>query len=79
MVISYVLGESPGERGETSGRGWVRTDLGACLRLLLLVLAVFLWPLISSHDATLWLEPVLQKLDFGVLKALQKITENHSE
>lgn len=42
-----------------------------------LVLAVFLWPLISSHDATLWLEPVLQKLDFGVLKVLQRIRENH--
>ncbi|XP_076600783.1 reticulophagy regulator 1 [Chaetodon auriga] len=43
----------------------------------ILVLGVFLWPLISSHDVGLWLEPVLQKLDFGIGEFLQKIKENH--
>ncbi|TNM97673.1 hypothetical protein fugu_013919, partial [Takifugu bimaculatus] len=42
-----------------------------------LVLGVFLWPLISPHDVSLWLKPVLQKLDFGVGEFLQKIKENH--
>lgn len=41
------------------------------------MLGVFLWPLISSHDVGLWLEPVLQKLDFGIGEFLQKIKENH--
>lgn len=41
------------------------------------VLGVFLWPLVSSHDVSLWLKPVLQKLDFGVGEFLQKIKENH--
>ncbi|KAM6989453.1 reticulophagy regulator 1 [Tautogolabrus adspersus] len=43
----------------------------------ILVLGVFLWPLISSYDVGLWLEPVLQKLDFGIGEFLQKIKENH--
>ncbi|XP_041805024.1 reticulophagy regulator 1 [Chelmon rostratus] len=45
----------------------------------ILVLGVFLWPLISSHDVGLWLEPVLQKLDFGIGEFLQKIKENHEK
>ncbi|KAM3604937.1 uncharacterized protein V6R79_018349 [Siganus canaliculatus] len=44
-----------------------------------LVLAVFLWPLISSHEVGLWLKPVLQKLDFGIGEFLQKIRENHEK
>ncbi|XP_045908609.1 reticulophagy regulator 1 [Micropterus dolomieu] len=43
----------------------------------ILVLGFFLWPLISSHEVGLWLEPVLQKLDFGIGEFLQKIKENH--
>ncbi|XP_029930066.1 reticulophagy regulator 1 [Myripristis murdjan] len=43
----------------------------------ILVLGIFLWPLISSHEFGLWLEPVLQKLDFGVGDFLKKIKENH--
>ncbi|CAJ1072954.1 LOW QUALITY PROTEIN: reticulophagy regulator 1-like [Xyrichtys novacula] len=43
----------------------------------ILVLGVFLWPLISSHEVGLWLEPVLQKLDFGIGEFLQKVKENH--
>ncbi|XP_074544867.1 reticulophagy regulator 1 isoform X1 [Halichoeres trimaculatus] len=42
-----------------------------------LVLGVFLWPLISLHEVGLWLEPVLQKLDFGIGEFLQKVKENH--
>ncbi|XP_037313842.2 reticulophagy regulator 1 [Pungitius pungitius] len=42
-----------------------------------LVLSVFLWPLISSHEVGLWLEPVLQKLDFGIGEFLHRIKENH--
>uniref|UniRef100_H3CRD7 Reticulophagy regulator 1 n=1 Tax=Tetraodon nigroviridis TaxID=99883 RepID=H3CRD7_TETNG len=38
----------------------------------LLVVALFLWPLVSSHDVALWLKPALQKLDFGVGEFLQK-------
>ncbi|XP_041660211.1 reticulophagy regulator 1 [Cheilinus undulatus] len=45
----------------------------------ILVLGFFLWPLISSHDVSLWLEPVLQKLDFGIGEFLQKIKENHEK
>lgn len=41
------------------------------------VLAVFLWPLITSPEVGLWLEPVLQKLDLGVRDVLQKIKQNH--
>lgn len=41
------------------------------------VLGVFLWPLISCHEVSLWIEPVLQKLDFGIGGFLQKIKENH--
>ncbi|XP_046883768.1 reticulophagy regulator 1 isoform X1 [Hypomesus transpacificus] len=44
-----------------------------------LVLALFLWPLTSSHEFGLWLEPVLQKLDFGVGELLQKIKVNHEK
>ncbi|XP_074506117.1 reticulophagy regulator 1 [Sebastes fasciatus] len=43
----------------------------------ILVLGVFLLPLISSREVGLWLEPVLQKLDFGIGEFLQKIKENH--
>ncbi|XP_059199899.1 reticulophagy regulator 1 [Centropristis striata] len=45
----------------------------------ILVLGVFLWPLISSQEVGLWLEPVLQKLDFGIVEFLQKIKENHEK
>ncbi|KAM9349839.1 reticulophagy regulator 1 [Symphorus nematophorus] len=45
----------------------------------ILVLGIFLWPLISSHEVGLWLEPVLQKLDFGIGEFLQKIKENHEK
>ncbi|XP_053186435.1 reticulophagy regulator 1 [Scomber japonicus] len=45
----------------------------------ILVLGVFLWPLISSHEVGLWLEPVLQKLDFGLGEFLRKIRENHEK
>uniref|UniRef100_A0A3Q0R2D0 Reticulophagy regulator 1 n=1 Tax=Amphilophus citrinellus TaxID=61819 RepID=A0A3Q0R2D0_AMPCI len=45
----------------------------------ILVLGVFLWPLISSHEVSLWLEPVLQKLDFGIGEFFQKIKENHGK
>ncbi|XP_067309685.1 reticulophagy regulator 1 [Pseudorasbora parva] len=45
----------------------------------ILVLGIFLWPLVSSHEFGMWLEPVLQKLDFGVGEFLQKIKENHEK
>lgn len=45
----------------------------------MLVLGIFLWPLLSSHDFGLWVEPVLQKLDFGLGQFLQKIKENHEK
>ncbi|KAM9845104.1 reticulophagy regulator 1 [Aulostomus maculatus] len=45
----------------------------------ILVLAVFLWPLVSSHEVGLWLEPVLQKLNFGIGELFQKIKENHEK
>ncbi|KAK5860438.1 hypothetical protein PBY51_021915 [Eleginops maclovinus] len=45
----------------------------------ILVLGIFLWPLISSHEIGLWLEPVLQKLDFGLGEFIQKIKENHEK
>ncbi|XP_048124834.1 reticulophagy regulator 1 isoform X1 [Alosa alosa] len=45
----------------------------------ILVLGIFLWPLVSSHDFGLWFEPVLQKLDFGLGQFLQKIKENHEK
>nr|XP_024661837.1 reticulophagy regulator 1 [Maylandia zebra] len=44
-----------------------------------ILLGVFLWPLISSHDISSWLEPVLQKLDFGIGEFFQKIKENHEK
>ncbi|XP_068197682.1 reticulophagy regulator 1 [Antennarius striatus] len=43
----------------------------------LLILGVFLCPLISCHEVGLWLELVLQKLDFGLGELLQKIKQNH--
>ncbi|KAG5842102.1 hypothetical protein ANANG_G00174100 [Anguilla anguilla] len=43
------------------------------------VLAVFLWPLLSSHEFGLWVDSVLQKLDFGVGDFLQRIKENHEK
>ncbi|XP_016422792.1 reticulophagy receptor FAM134B-like [Sinocyclocheilus rhinocerous] len=45
----------------------------------ILVLGIFLWPLVSSHEFGMWLKPVLQKLDFGVGEFLQKIKENHEK
>ncbi|RXN05790.1 reticulophagy receptor FAM134B-like protein [Labeo rohita] len=45
----------------------------------ILVLGIFLWPLVSSHEFGMWVEPVLQKLDFGVGQFLQKIKENHEK
>ncbi|KAM4604625.1 reticulophagy regulator 1 [Polymixia lowei] len=45
----------------------------------ILVLGIFLWPLISSHDFGLWLKPVLQKLDFGIGEFLQKVKQNHEK
>ncbi|XP_051556774.1 reticulophagy regulator 1-like [Myxocyprinus asiaticus] len=45
----------------------------------ILVLGIFLWPLVLSHEFGMWLEPVLQKLDFGVGEFLQKIKENHEK
>ncbi|KAI9524206.1 hypothetical protein NQZ68_019473 [Dissostichus eleginoides] len=45
----------------------------------ILVLGIFLWPLISSHEIGLWLKPVLQKLDFGLGEFIQKIKENHEK
>uniref|UniRef100_A0A8K9V1M3 Reticulophagy regulator 1 n=1 Tax=Oncorhynchus mykiss TaxID=8022 RepID=A0A8K9V1M3_ONCMY len=47
------------------------------LILYVLVLGVFLWPLMTAHDFGLWMKPVLQKLDFGLERFLQKIRENH--
>ncbi|XP_061654769.1 reticulophagy regulator 1 isoform X2 [Phyllopteryx taeniolatus] len=44
-----------------------------------LVLSVFLWPVLSSPEASLWLKPVLQKLDFGVAALLRKIKEDHEK
>ncbi|XP_051983991.1 reticulophagy regulator 1 [Xyrauchen texanus] len=43
------------------------------------VLGIFLWPLVSSHEFGMWLEPVLQKLDFGVGEFLQRIKENREK
>ncbi|XP_061694456.1 reticulophagy regulator 1 isoform X2 [Syngnathoides biaculeatus] len=45
----------------------------------LLVLSVFLWPVLSSPEASLRLKPVLQKLDFGVAALLQKIKDDHEK
>ncbi|XP_072544249.1 reticulophagy regulator 1 [Salminus brasiliensis] len=45
----------------------------------IIVLGIFLWPLVSSHEFGMWLDPVLQKLDFGVGEFLQKIKENHEK
>lgn len=44
-----------------------------------LVLGFFLWPLVSFHEIGLWLEPVLQKLDFGLGDFLQKIRDSHEK
>lgn len=66
-VASYLLGEPrPPERRDPRQR---------CL--LSAVLALFLWPLVSSQDVAPWLRPALRKLDFGVGELLQKIKENH--
>ncbi|XP_054625137.1 reticulophagy regulator 1 isoform X2 [Dunckerocampus dactyliophorus] len=43
----------------------------------LLVLSVFLWPLVSSKEVSLWLKPLLQKLDFGIGVFLRKMKKNH--
>nr|XP_057927945.1 reticulophagy regulator 1 isoform X2 [Doryrhamphus excisus] len=43
----------------------------------LLVLSIFLWPLVSSQEVSLWLKPVLQKLDFGIAAFLWKMKKNH--
>ncbi|KAF7706135.1 reticulophagy regulator 1 isoform X1 [Silurus meridionalis] len=45
----------------------------------IIVLGIFLWPLVSSHEFGMWLEPVLQKLNFGIGHFLQKIKENHEK
>ncbi|MCJ8731801.1 hypothetical protein PDJAM_G00203640 [Pangasius djambal] len=45
----------------------------------IIVLGIFLWPVVSSHEFGMWLEPVLQKLNFGVGHFLQKIKENHEK
>lgn len=45
----------------------------------IIVLGIFLWPLVSSHEFGMWLDPVLQKLDFGVADFLHKIKENHEK
>uniref|UniRef100_A0A3Q2E033 Reticulophagy regulator 1 n=1 Tax=Cyprinodon variegatus TaxID=28743 RepID=A0A3Q2E033_CYPVA len=45
----------------------------------IIVLSIFLWPLISSQDISLWLEPVLQKLDFGIGHFFQKIKQNRDK
>ncbi|KAL6490312.1 hypothetical protein MHYP_G00006570 [Metynnis hypsauchen] len=45
----------------------------------IIVLGIFLWPVVSSHEFGMWLDPVLQKLDFGVREFLQKIKENHEQ
>uniref|UniRef100_A0A4W4DPS8 RETREG1-3/ARL6IP-like N-terminal reticulon-homology domain-containing protein n=1 Tax=Electrophorus electricus TaxID=8005 RepID=A0A4W4DPS8_ELEEL len=44
----------------------------------IIVLGVFLWPFLSSHEFGVWLEPVLQKLTFGVGNLVQKIKKNHA-
>ncbi|KAM6954692.1 reticulophagy regulator 1 isoform 2-T2 [Aplochiton taeniatus] len=43
----------------------------------IIVLAVFLGPVISWQDVTRWLEPVLQKLDFGLVHLLRRVKEDH--
>ncbi|XP_026883799.2 reticulophagy regulator 1 isoform X2 [Electrophorus electricus] len=45
----------------------------------IIVLGVFLWPFLSSHEFGVWLEPVLQKLTFGVGNLVQKIKKNHEK
>ncbi|KAK3545883.1 hypothetical protein QTP70_016606 [Hemibagrus guttatus] len=45
----------------------------------MIVLGIFLWPLVSSREFGMWLEPVLQKLNFGLGHFLQKIKENHEK
>ncbi|XP_057713135.1 reticulophagy regulator 1 [Corythoichthys intestinalis] len=42
-----------------------------------LVSSAFLWPVLSSPEASFWLKPLLQKVDFGVAALLQKIKEDH--
>ncbi|XP_053360983.1 reticulophagy regulator 1 [Clarias gariepinus] len=45
----------------------------------MIVLGIFLWPLVSSQEFGMWVEPVLQKLNFGVGYFLHKIKENHEQ
>ncbi|KAK1787185.1 hypothetical protein P4O66_017042 [Electrophorus voltai] len=45
----------------------------------IIVLGIFLWPFLSSHEFGVWLEPVLQKLTFGVGNLVQKIKKNHEK
>ncbi|KAG7488784.1 hypothetical protein MATL_G00038310 [Megalops atlanticus] len=45
----------------------------------IVVLGIFLWPLMSSHQLGLWVKPVLQKLDFGVASFLHKMKENREK
>ncbi|XP_017326489.1 reticulophagy regulator 1 isoform X1 [Ictalurus punctatus] len=45
----------------------------------IIVLGIFLWPIVSSHEFGMWLEPILQKVNFGVGHFLQKIKENHEK
>ncbi|XP_027876042.1 reticulophagy regulator 1 [Xiphophorus couchianus] len=45
----------------------------------IILLGIFLWPLISSQDKSLWLKPVLQKLDFGIGQFFNKIKQNHEK
>ncbi|XP_010891168.2 reticulophagy regulator 1 isoform X1 [Esox lucius] len=49
------------------------------LILYVLVLGIFLWPLMSTQEFGFWMKPVLQKLDFGVERFLQKIRDNHEK
>ncbi|XP_077470619.1 reticulophagy regulator 1 [Stigmatopora argus] len=42
-----------------------------------LVSLVFLWPVLSSPETSLWLKTLLRKVDFGVATLLRKIKEDH--
>lgn len=66
--------------GKVSPVSSIPADCDVCycsVYLFASVLGIFLWPLVSTHELGLWLEPVLQKLNFGVGHFLQKIKENH--
>ncbi|XP_053738220.1 reticulophagy regulator 1 isoform X1 [Synchiropus splendidus] len=45
----------------------------------LLVLGVFLWPLVSSHEVGLWVRPALLKLDFGIGALYLRVKENREK